>query len=201
MSKEAMKLALEALKFALHVGFDESSESQIKKGDKAVQQHQNAITALREALAEQPAQQQVGINGLTEAETNATASVMGLVEQKVLEHAPCLGMNCGITRTDQMHSAECQAEHAATIAGGKFVKPAQPQQKPGAEDNLNSNYRLDPPGLDPRYTSPPAQRTWQGLTDEEVINVMPDDDTPMSLGEAFSKFAELIEAKLKEKNT
>ena len=46
-----------------------------------------------------------------------------------------------------------------------------------------------------------AQRTWQGLTDEEVINVMPDDDTPMSLGEAFSKFAELIEAKLKEKNT
>lgn len=45
------------------------------------------------------------------------------------------------------------------------------------------------------------QRTWVGLTDEEVINVMPDDDTPMSLGEAFSKFAELIEAKLKELNT
>ena len=58
MSKEAMKLALEALRFALHVGFDESSESQIKKGDKAVQQHQKAITALREALAEQPAQQE-----------------------------------------------------------------------------------------------------------------------------------------------
>ena len=46
----------------------------------------------------------------------------------------------------------------------------------------------------------PPQRTWVGLTDEEVINVMPNDDTPMSLGEAFSKFAELIEAKLKEKN-
>jgi hypothetical protein len=46
-----------------------------------------------------------------------------------------------------------------------------------------------------------AKRTWVGLTDEEIINVMPDDDTPMSLGEAFSKFAELIEAKLKEKNT
>ena len=61
-------------------------------------------------------------------------------------------------------------------------------------------------GLEPEegdvglYTTPP-QRTWVGLTDEEVINVMPDDDTPMSLGEAFSKFAELIEAKLKEKNT
>ena len=46
-----------------------------------------------------------------------------------------------------------------------------------------------------------AQRTWVGLSDEEIINVMPDDDTPMSLGEAFSVFAELIEAKLKEKNT
>ena len=52
-----------------------------------------------------------------------------------------------------------------------------------------------------RSVAPPAQRTWVGLTDDEVINVMPDDDTPMSLGEAFSKFAELVEAKLKEKNT
>jgi hypothetical protein len=43
--------------------------------------------------------------------------------------------------------------------------------------------------------------TWRGLTDEEVINAMPDDDTPMSLGEAFSKFAKLIEAKLKAKNS
>ena len=60
MSKEVMRQALEALQFALHVGFDESSESQIKKGDKAVQQHQKAITALREALAEQPAQQERG---------------------------------------------------------------------------------------------------------------------------------------------
>ena len=50
--------------------------------------------------------------------------------QQVLEHAPCLGMNCGITRTDQVHSAECQAEHAAAIAGGKFVKPAQRKPLP-----------------------------------------------------------------------
>ncbi len=45
------------------------------------------------------------------------------------------------------------------------------------------------------------KREFVGLSDEEIINVMPDDDTPMSLGEAFSVFAELIEAKLKEKNT
>ncbi len=41
---------------------------------------------------------------------------------QVVEHAPCQGMNCGITRTDQEHSMECQAEHAAAIAGGRFVK-------------------------------------------------------------------------------
>ena len=50
MSIDAMKQALEALRFALHVGFDESSESQIKKGDKAFRQHQDAITALRLAI-------------------------------------------------------------------------------------------------------------------------------------------------------
>lgn len=57
--KEAMATALDALQFALHVGFDESSESQIKKGDKAGQQHRKAITALKERLA-QPEQEPVG---------------------------------------------------------------------------------------------------------------------------------------------
>jgi hypothetical protein len=52
MTIEAMKLALEALKFGLHVGFDESSESQIKKGGKAFDQHSKAITALRTAIEE-----------------------------------------------------------------------------------------------------------------------------------------------------
>jgi hypothetical protein len=52
------------------------------------------------------------------------------------------------------------------------------------------------------YTTPPAaQRTWVDLTGDEIVNMLPDDDTPMSLGEAFFKFAELVEAKLKEKNT
>jgi hypothetical protein len=50
--REAAQQALEALKFGLHVGFDESSESQIKKGGKAFDQHSKAITALRTALAE-----------------------------------------------------------------------------------------------------------------------------------------------------
>jgi len=32
------------------------------------------------------------------------------------------------------------------------------------------------------------------LTDEEIEQLIPDDDTPMSLGEAFVKFARLVEA-------
>jgi hypothetical protein len=59
MSIEAMKLALEALKFGLHVGFDESSESQIKKSGKAFDQHNKAITALRTAIAEAEGQEPV----------------------------------------------------------------------------------------------------------------------------------------------
>ena len=54
------------------------------------------------------------------------------------------------------------------------------QQEPVAKDN--SNYRLDQPGLDPLYTSPPAQRTWV-----EVEQVKWEGDR--------------LIAKLKEKNT
>lgn len=95
------------------------------------------------------------------------------------------------------------------------IEPAPVQQEP--EHMVSSNSRYSPllthmmntrvksnlKQVIELYDSPdqPAQRTWVGLTGEEVINVIPDDDTPMSLGEAFSKFAELIEAKLKEKNT
>jgi len=40
------------------------------------------------------------------------------------------------------------------------------------------------------------------LTDEDIVNVTleDEDDTPMSIGELLTKFAYLIEAKLKEKN-
>jgi hypothetical protein len=69
----------------------------------------------------------------------------------------------------------------------------------------NSNYRLDPPGLDALYTTPPAaKRQWIGLTDEEIFSVLgnlqrkyngpPTEDSRVV-------FALAIEAKLKEKNT
>jgi len=51
----------------------------------------------------------------------------------------------------------------------------------------------------PLYTSPPAQRTWQGLTDEEIFAVARDHYNPHQRAEI--SFARAIEAKLKEKNT
>jgi hypothetical protein len=41
---------------------------------------------------------------------------------------------------------------------------------------------------------PPAQPAPVPLTDEQIESLLPDDDTPMSLGEAFVKFARLVEA-------
>ena len=59
---EALALALEALEYA-------------QTGNRRPEIIGTAITAIKQA---QQAQEPVGINGLTEAETNATMSVMGL---------------------------------------------------------------------------------------------------------------------------
>ena len=45
----------------------------------------------------------------------------------------------------------------------------------------------------------PPQRTWVGLTDEEVLNFQ--DIVPNTLSHDLIEFAKAIEAKLKEKNT
>lgn len=41
---------------------------------------------------------------------------------RTFTYKACLGMNCGCT-DGKSHSLECEAEHAANVAGGKFVKP------------------------------------------------------------------------------
>ena len=76
-----------------------------------------------------------------------------------------------------------------------FPQPAQPQQEPVAEDN--SNYRLDPPGLDPRYTSPPARKP---LMAEEIRAIVREVDKEEG---GIIHFARAIEAAhgIEEKNT
>jgi len=88
--------------------------------------------------------------------------------QQVLEHAPCQGMNCGITRTDQEHSMECQAEHAAAIAGGTFVKPAQQDiPKIGCVnhdcDKCKKAQQQEPAGAVYRYGKDSSGKPWHGV--------------------------------------
>ena len=137
MSKEAMKLALEALENTTPTGFNMERDKQFFA----------AITALREKLAEQPAQPVAHPEG----------DIVG----------PCI---CG------------------SWPGGKCLKC-------------------------PRITAP-AQRTWVGLTDEEIdlfINGKGDEDdedyvepTGDGFGLTDADLVQLVrksEAKLKEKNT
>ena len=148
------------------------------------------ITAIREALAEHPAQQQV--------------------------FPACQGMNCGCT-DGISHSPECQAEHAAAIAGGIFVKPAQQQEpygqvtvvrRPGCVDQHWFYRWPEPPYLDNAaechtvYTSPPASKPFVGLTDEELSKLV--SCTKWRSDESMHTYAvracRAVEAKLREKN-
>jgi len=159
MSRQALELALEALQFALHVGFPESSESQIKKGEKAYQQHRAAITAIKEALA-QP--------------TSGDYA---------------LGYSIGF---GEGHSA------------GKAF--AQPEQEPVAtlddlEQEIYENTRqfVSRDVMEwmlKRYYTTPPQRTWVGLTDDEIKQ----GESKEELGHGFIQGALWAEAKLREKN-
>ena len=123
---QALKLALEALEAApLEMVADENGHM--------VFLDEKAITAIREALAEQPAQQQ---------------------------------------------------EPVAVYVGETWC---------GSVVRLYEDLPLETP----LYTSPPAQRTWIGVTDEEIEQVC------VPLGAAMLSFTEVaraIEAKLREKN-
>ena len=170
--RQALELALEALQFALHIGFPESSESQIKKGEKAYQQHRAAITAIKEALA-QPEEEKL--------------------------HPVHIGVD--VTREGTAVTAFYRKPDAVMeMFYSQFHPLAQPEQEPVAwwipkaeQFCLPSSDGTRPfaKAWEPLYTAPP-QRTWVGLTD--------DDEIPWDGVDAKS-FAKAIEAKLKEKNT
>jgi len=90
----------------------------------------------------------------------------------------------------------------------KAEQPAQPQQEPVAARHIGWDY-LDngtlvatyavpvPERIAPKlYASPPAQRTWVGLTDEEKRQIFEREDY-----QGWLDYINAIEAKLKEKNT
>ena len=80
-------------------------------------------------------------------------------------------------------SEQWSPEDTAHRAGG--LPMAQPEQR----EPTNSAMVL--PVNMALYAHPQPRKP---LTDEEIADILPDDDTPMSLGEAFVKFARAIEA-------
>ena len=116
--RQALEMALEALEFALHVGFPESSESQIKKGEKAYQQHRAAITAIKEALA-QP--EQWGASAVThpeyideqKAKTQELRSMLAQPEQPKVRTGDCLLTGFCASEGHKIQKAEPEQEPVA----------------------------------------------------------------------------------------
>lgn len=194
---EALKLALEAMRFALHVGFDESSESQIKKGDKAVQQHQNAITAIREALAEQPAQRQEPVEYWTVADgwvaEQAEVPAAAWIYPEFWDHCKMVG---------------CGTAYRLPGAGRQPLYTSPPAAPASQEEiqRLSALVRAQQITIEKLE----SQRQWVGLTDEEIWDEVKAADldwqTGWSLDEDASNryitFARAIEAAhgIKENN-
>jgi hypothetical protein len=87
----------------------------------------------------------------------------------------------------------------------------QPNQEPVAWANKDDLQNFDmrvrtgggPYHTVPLYTTPPQQRQWVGLTDEEIKRLW-SQSLADSEGETYlplQEYAQAIEAKLKEKNT
>jgi hypothetical protein len=96
--------------------------------------------------------------------------------------------------------AEIIKYHEATIARLQEALAKQEQGEPRQEDYLSKAYRLANELRCHLAIAPaPQQRTWVGLTDEEIDELH---GSPMELEHSGAlKWVRIIEAKLKEKNT
>ena len=156
MSKEAMKLALEALECTEYP-----------------QDHYDAITALREALAESQEKYQYGTPMLDAMRGKANEAL-----DKMSENARELGLDYEPAQQEPVAWLEPE--------WGEKICP-----EVGYEVTMTEDHPRDLCWV-PLYPHP-AQRTWVGLTDEEFQWVYDHGRTPAGM-------MEMVEAKLKEKN-
>jgi len=185
---EALDLALEALQFALHVGFDESSESQIKKGDKAWQQHRQAITAIKQARALDKMADNARELGLDYEPVQPRCKVGGM---------PTPGRMCPmIIVGGKLCGEKGLCPHQDT------TPPAQPAPDLQAEleaTNRQVEILSDALAESRREVAQlKTQRQWVGLTDEEIEETANDFEEGYVF--LYRSFTRDIEAKLKEKN-
>ena len=194
MSKEAMKLALEALEEP-HPGVRTNFTDALKYRKKIKQ----AITALREAQAEQPVLWKPE-DHYQDGWRDALQSVQKtLAQQEPVgdEWTPCMKLPV-VVHVRKQRPGEA---HVSTREGITPVKPddlimrgVSGEEYPIGRAIFEQTYSLDtsPP--------PPAQRTWVGLTDEDIRQCSRD-VVAGGPENSVDRFAYAIEAKLKEKNT
>ena len=215
MSKEAMKLALEALE---SLSMNDYSGYEISKHE--TYKIDNAITALTEALAEQPAQKRPQNCGT--GYCSCIECVMEPEQQEPEQQEP-----------DWKYRLIAQHEETILWQAKRIAElldapqpPAQPIIKSYLEkdnsahkkhkawlvefENGEQELHFEEQSVGetqiPLYIFPPAQRTWVGLTDEgiwlEYQNFWPfhPAEEP-TLAKDIAKFARAIEAALRSKNT
>ena len=193
MSKEAMKLALEALEHVLcdpegNVCWQGSYADRDIIGD--------ALQTFREALAEQPAQQEPVATDWERIARVQNAKLMAVCDEPEGFEKLCEVM-------DRYERTSPPAQQEPVAAECKFDREEKWVRCEIAHHNLVQSEPEKWPGYQTRllYTSPqPAQPTWVGLTHEEVEEVWEQVESSDFL-DCVHPFARAIEAKLKEKNT
>ena len=171
MSREAMKLALEALDNLMYWDNGKSDYDQARQ----------AIAALQEALAKPDFWE----GYIPEPDKRQQAL------DKKAENARELGLD---------YEPAQQEPVAWCVINNREIIGEPTLYLDGAEEILAGQIEGCGSEIAPLYTSPPAQRTWVGLTDEELGKV------EVSAADFENGFVDLrlicraIEAKLKEKN-
>jgi len=222
---DAMKLALEALQFAFHVGFDESSESQIKKGDKAGQQHRKAITALEEVLKDHAMQevqrlgQEIEQEPVIDGNTSDGYHTFNELYEFRKAYNIALFNEWAANGKCSVHKSWRHDDGELCFGGGWFIVVAVlPQGQISnhyeakdwdlfhIQETGKALFEFDGhTGADvierlKSYTAPP-QRTWVGLTDEEIDQGLLRTPYAMKTAEAWREGVRWAYHQLKEKNT
>ena len=208
MSKTAMKLALEALENSVDLVREDAYEAKKLYGNYPTRQgkvnglkvladdHEKAITALREALAEQPAQPNYRRGDrliCLETEEYCVIHISGTDRQWVKFPDTHIGVykNEQLAELFELLPKEIEFEQPAQQEPVAYWIPKAKQFCLPSSDGTRPFAKA----WEPLYTSPPAQRTWVGLTNKDIYECEPKTDWYDSV-----EFVQAIEAKLRSKN-
>lgn len=182
MSTEAMQMALEALEFEASGWEDVPPITR------------EAITALRQALSEQPAHQEVDWEKLYRLEVKKKEALAAKYERDIKPLTKIVPMTqpaqqqkpvgddrvmTVVYRNVQKEDAQSFTDHPKAVWFGWCHAPYQRD---------DARFKLEK-----AITSPPASKPWVGLTDDEIMEPWPFENR--------IAFARWLESKLKEKNT